>query len=177
MTDITCNTCMDLIPLVKDGIASEDSCLLVENHIRSCKACILVWNEEIHLDTSIDAKTVTNKIKKQLQLIVILIIALSTLFGISLATSQNMFFNILLMPTIGTVSYVFLKNKAFFIALFILIVTYLWHFIIIYTKYGVLVVGGLIASLWWGVIYAGLCIIGIVVAFLLHFAFKKEVFK
>ena len=175
MTDITCNVCMDLIPLVKDGIASDDSRLLVEEHIKGCKACALAWNEEVQLDTSIDAKAVTNKIKKQLQLIVILIIALSTLFGVSLAASQNMFFNILLMPTIGAVSYTFLKNKAFFIALFVLIVAYLWHFIMFYGEYGVLA-GGLIASLWWGVIYAGLCMIGTVVAFLLYFAFKKEGF-
>ncbi|NMB34422.1 MAG: zf-HC2 domain-containing protein [Clostridium sp.] len=177
MTDITCNTCMDLIPLVKDSIASDDSRLLVKEHINGCKDCALVWNEEVQLDTNIDAKVVTNKIKKQLQLIVVLIIALSTLFGIGLATSQNMFFNILLMPTIGTVSYIFLKNKAFFVALFVLMAAYLWHFIIIYAEHRVLAVGGLIASLWWGVIYAGLCVVGIVVAFLLHFAFKKEVSK
>ena len=33
MNKISCDICMDLIPLVKDGIASQESCNAVKNHI------------------------------------------------------------------------------------------------------------------------------------------------
>ena len=36
MNEITCDVCMDLIPLVQDGVASQDSVLAVENHIKNC---------------------------------------------------------------------------------------------------------------------------------------------
>ena len=37
--EITCEMCMDLMPLVRDGVASEDSRLAVEDHLRSCPRC------------------------------------------------------------------------------------------------------------------------------------------
>ena len=39
MNDITCDVCRDLMPLVKDGIASADSRLAVERHLESCPSC------------------------------------------------------------------------------------------------------------------------------------------
>ena len=39
MDKISCDICMDLIPLVKDGIASEDSCDAVKKHISKCEKC------------------------------------------------------------------------------------------------------------------------------------------
>ena len=34
MSKISCDTCLDLIPLVKDGVSSQDSRKLVEDHKR-----------------------------------------------------------------------------------------------------------------------------------------------
>ena len=39
MNKISCEICKDLIPLVKDGIASEDSVAAVEEHIKECENC------------------------------------------------------------------------------------------------------------------------------------------
>lgn len=39
MNEITCGLCMDLIPLVRDGIASGESRDAVERHVQSCAAC------------------------------------------------------------------------------------------------------------------------------------------
>jgi len=36
---ITCDMCKDLMPLVKDGIASEDSRLAVTEHLKECEDC------------------------------------------------------------------------------------------------------------------------------------------
>lgn len=39
MIQITCEICMDLIPLVQDGVAAGDSVSAVEQHIQSCPQC------------------------------------------------------------------------------------------------------------------------------------------
>ena len=39
MKEITCDICMDLMPLVQDGIASEDSRNAVEEHVKRCEQC------------------------------------------------------------------------------------------------------------------------------------------
>ena len=38
-SEISCDICRDLLPLVQDGVASEDSRAAVEAHLRSCPAC------------------------------------------------------------------------------------------------------------------------------------------
>ena len=45
MDKISCDICMDLIPLVKDGIASEDSCDAVTKHISKCEKCKVEFDE------------------------------------------------------------------------------------------------------------------------------------
>lgn len=39
MEKITCNVIKDLLPLYTDHMLSEDSCMLVERHLNSCKSC------------------------------------------------------------------------------------------------------------------------------------------
>ena len=39
VSDISCDVCRDLIPLVADGVASEDSEALVHAHVTHCPAC------------------------------------------------------------------------------------------------------------------------------------------
>ena len=43
MIQITCEICMDLIPLVQDGVAAGDSVSAVEQHIQSCPQCRAMW--------------------------------------------------------------------------------------------------------------------------------------
>ena len=39
MANITCEVIKDLLPLYVDGVLSEDSRKLVEEHLQSCKEC------------------------------------------------------------------------------------------------------------------------------------------
>ena len=47
MIQITCEICMDLIPLVQDGVAAGDSVSAVEQHIQSCPQCRAMWEGQI----------------------------------------------------------------------------------------------------------------------------------
>ena len=37
--NLTCDMVQDLLPLYKDGLASEDSAKAIREHLRSCKSC------------------------------------------------------------------------------------------------------------------------------------------
>ena len=45
MNKITCDMCIDLMPLVQDGVASCDSRSSIEGHIAHCPACKRLFNE------------------------------------------------------------------------------------------------------------------------------------
>ena len=55
MDKISCDICMDLIPLVKDGIASEDSCDAVKKHISKCEKC------KVEFDVIEEKKKINNE--------------------------------------------------------------------------------------------------------------------
>lgn len=44
--DIPCGVCLDLIPLVRDGVASEESVQLVLDHTAVCPSCREALGEE-----------------------------------------------------------------------------------------------------------------------------------
>ena len=45
MNEISCDVCMDLVPLVRDGIASEGSRQAVKCHLEGCDRCLALWEE------------------------------------------------------------------------------------------------------------------------------------
>ena len=47
MNKISCDICKDLLPLVKDGIASEDSVQAVKEHLKECETCRNLYENEI----------------------------------------------------------------------------------------------------------------------------------
>lgn len=174
MNKINCDICMDLIPLVKDGVASKESEETVFEHMKKCSDCNNLFNELEEKPILNDKKTF-KKIKKQLNLVALIIIGLSILFGVGLTMSENMFYNIIIMPFIGGVGFVVLKKRVYIITALVFGITYIWHFIMFYinNEYGNFL-DLLLGSLPWAMIYTALCAIGVVTGFLLYFAFKKE---
>ena len=173
MSKLSCNMCIDLMPLVKDEVASEDSKKAVEEHIKTCESCRKLFGEEVVFEDS-DSHIIA-KIKKNLTRILVIIIALGILFGISLSASSFMFYNVLIMPVIGAVSYFAFKKKSLFLCLAIFIIVYLrW----VYDSIGYVIEGSLVQAflppLFWALIYLGLTVLGVVIAFLLCFGFGKE---
>ena len=69
MNNITCEICKDLMPLVKDGIASEDSKIAVEEHIVECETCKALYDSSVQ-DSVVnpDFELELGKLKKRLQI-------------------------------------------------------------------------------------------------------------
>lgn len=183
MNKISCDICMDLIPLVKDGIASEESCNAVINHINECESCKILFDEFREMNKinneniKMNDKKIILKIKNQLAIGAMIMIILGSFIGVGISESEWMFYNIIIMPLVGGLGYFALKQKCYFITIGIFVLTYIWNFI----KYsidiktnGMDLVAIMVSSGTWATIYTCLCILGSVIGFLLYIAFKKE---
>ena len=95
--NVPCDIILDLIPLVKDNVASEGSINLVSEHLESCENCKLEFeNYSLPIQKEVDDKRVLFSIKKKLFLITSALLFLGTFIGMVLNKSTSSNF----MPTI-----------------------------------------------------------------------------
>lgn len=177
MDQIVCNVCMDLIPLVKDGIASEESHTLVMSHISICEDCAIAFGNYTEENSDMDDVVVLNRIKKRLTIFLLSVIFVGMLFGLVLSDGMGMFYNGLIMPIIGGFGYALFKKRSYLVPLALFLFSFVWIIIREILK-GFLtystVFDLVIMSLWWSGIFALFSAIGVVIAALLNYSFKKE---
>lgn len=170
---ISCDICMDLIPLVQDGIASEDSRKSVEQHINNCEACRALYGE-VPMETplTVDVSRAFEKVQKQIRIFSAVLMMFGIFFGLGLTASSEMFYNSLIMPAIGALGYVIFRWKALYKVPILLLISYgvinLFGFMLgreYLDVFSVLV---------WTLIYSMFVLVGIVITWLLHFAFKRD---
>ncbi len=176
---LPCGVILDLIPLVKDGVASEESENIVKEHIKTCDSCKNEFEmfESVHIQQQfIKDEKILSAIKRSIFITRIAVLVVGAVIGIGLTGTMGMFYNFMIMPVIGIISFITLKGKSYITLISIFVLTYLWQIItlIIETKgeigWWILQTGLAVYSL----IYTGLVALGIVIAMLLGFAFKKE---
>ncbi len=182
MEKISCEVCLDLLPLVKDGVASAESERAVKQHLSECMTCreyeTMLMGEGLIIarDNRVSGTDIIWKeIKKRINLILAIVIGLSILFGVGLTMSSNMFYNILIMPAIGVAAYLLLRGKSYVVVFLVLLISWFGNIVFYYIDSGFeSFMATMLAPLYWGLIYASLVVVGIVIAFLLDFAFRKE---
>ncbi|WMM26420.1 hypothetical protein RBU61_07045 [Tissierella sp. MB52-C2] len=175
MKNISCNIILDLIPLVKDGVASEDSQKIVNNHIKNCSNCKAEFEvfEDVYLEQkSINDKKIIANIKKNIFITQIFILAIGTIGGIALTNSMAMFYNFIIMPIVGGLSFIVLKRRWYIAAISVFILSYLWQTIVWIIESG-LDWMMLYDSLFYSIIYTSLIALGVIIAMLLKFAFGR----
>ena len=173
MNKITCDICKDLMPLVKDGIASEDSRGAVIEHVKACEDCKKLYeNDSIELaEINPDLERELGKLKRRLQIFSAMLLMFGVFFGLSLTASEEMFYNSLIMPVIGVLGYVLFRWKAVYqVPILLLVMLFIINFFGIVRGMEVMPVMGVV--MWVG-IYSIFVEIGVLVAGLLHFAFRK----
>ena len=170
MNEISCDLCLDLIPLVKDGVASEDSVAAVKNHIASCEACRILLTGEA--PPPVDAVRSFEKFHRRLQISTAMVLMFGIFFGLSLTAGSGVFYNTIIMPIIGVLGYLIFQRRALVTIPVLLFIT---HFV---TNLLGLVRGtehlDIYSLLFWTFLYSVFALLGVVVAWLLHFAFRKE---
>lgn len=174
MNKISCDVCLDLLPLVKDGVASEDSKELVLNHIRDCEYCSAIYSSQEEIDNILDDTLVKKKIRNNLLFFVITVTLFGISLGIMITNSMNMFYNALIMPAIGGFGYLFLRKKAYYAPLAVFLFSLLWHLFDNISD-GIFEIGELIISnLFMSGIYTFFSFIGLIIAWTLCYAFRRE---
>ncbi len=170
MNEITCDICMDLMPLVQDGIASEDSRLAVERHVQSCENCRALYDGQVQ--PSADGTQIWMKFQRKLRFSTAMVMMLGIFFGLGLTASSEMFYNSLLMPVIGVLGYIVLRWKAVYMVPILLLfangLSFLFSVMLGVNELD------LLSRIMWTFIYSIFVWVGIVIAGLLHFAFRKE---
>lgn len=174
MNKITCELCKDLMPLVKDGIASEDSRQAVEAHVAECETCKKLYENKsnVPLEINPDLELELGRLKKKLQIFATVLMMFGVFFGLSLTASQEMFYNSLIMPVIGALGYVIFRWKAVYqVPLLLLVMQLLINFLGLARGMEYFAIMEIV--LWVG-IYSIFVELGVLVAGLLHFAFRKD---
>lgn len=173
MNKISCHVCLDLMPLVLDGVASEDSVLLVQEHVKMCNNCHEVYGSHLDLTSyEVDDQKVIKHMKKSLYLVSLTILLIGSILGISLSNSMGMFYNFTIMPVCGIVGYFILSRRWYLMPLGIFISSYLWMFIG-YLFEGKFTLDMIFFPFFLSGIYTILTVIGAIIAALLKFAFSK----
>ena len=122
MNEISCGVCMDLIPLVRDGVAGEESTEAVVRHIASCEACASLYREEAA--PPVDMKKSFDRFRRRLQLTITMLMMFGIFFGLSLTMSGELFYNSVIMPLIGGLGYFLFRWKAVFNVPLLLLITH-----------------------------------------------------
>lgn len=158
--NISCNVCLDLLPLVRDGVASEDSNILVKDHIQTCDSCRVLFESEGGVASTPNDDKVLRKVKNKLTLTLLMILFAGTLYGAVITDGMGQFYNFIIMPAIGGIGFLLLPKRWFLIpfAVFLISLITLWQK----------------SMFMYAVIYALLSLLGVFIAFLLKFAFRKD---
>lgn len=120
---ITCDVCRDLLPLVKDGVASADSDAAVRQHISGCNECEMLFDGRFvpAIDPSESPKALL-RVKRWFTGIYSALMLFGIYFGLSLTASDDLFFNCLIMPIVGIFGYLVFRWRSLFAVPVILLI-------------------------------------------------------
>ncbi len=163
MNKINCEICMDLLPLVIDGVASEQSEQAVVEHTESCESCKEIF--ETYEKPKPDDTKIIKKIKSRLYSLASVLVVGGISVGSSLMLSGGQYYNILIMPVIGALSYFALKSKLHIVTIAVFAVSFIRNYLFRpHFQVGI----------FYAFVYCGLMLLGVLIAFLFDFGLKKE---
>lgn len=167
MNEISCDICMDLMPLVTDGVASPDSATAVAQHIRRCPACAARFEGDLPAP---EPERILARVQSKLRILAAMALAFGMILGLSLTAGNDLFQNVIIMPLVGAIGYYLFRWKSVFLVPGLLLLT---HLVTNALGLGTEVLD-MVSLVMWTAIYSGFAEAGIVIASLLHFALKKE---
>lgn len=170
-----CNIIKDLLPLYAEDMLSEDSRELVEEHLGGCEDCraelekIKDCPQESEIPDSVPGfKSSLKKLRGRIEILTAMIIIFGSVIGVSLIHHSSILYNIVIMPIIGALGYVIMKWRALYNIPIILVLSTVFEMLLTFeTDYWVRYFGMLIY-------YIPAAFVGIIIAALYAFAFRKE---
>lgn len=180
---IDCNVIRDLLPLYAEDLVSEETAALVREHLQDCPACqaeldALTSGESLaaveakptshHAEEAKPFKRVMKRMNRQFYTLAYSLVIFFIFLGFGWTGGENLMYNSLLMPIVGVFGYYVFRLRAVYKMPILLLVIDLFVCVS-----GLLQID-LYSALIWTAIYSLFVLVGIAIAFLLHFTFRKE---
>lgn len=169
---ISCDICCDLMPLVKDGVASVGSAAAVEEHIKDCPSCRELY-EFFESAPPVKSDNAFAKVRKEMRIFLAMLLMIGIFFGVSLTGNNgNFFYNVIIMPIIGALGYGVFKKKAFIIIP--LLISGCAFLTALIGMMGEKNIHELISMAAMTIYYDPFAVVGTLIAWLIHFALRKD---
>ncbi len=180
-TDLQKDCCFvsDLLPLYVEGMVSEETANRISNHLDGCPACRAEYDALCAAPPPAPAAPCTDtelaplkKIRRRLDLrlhsVAYLALIFFALFGFSLSAGADVMFNTLIMPVVGIFGYLAFGWRAVYKVPMLLVVVDVVALLLHVTDAHPL---DMVAFTF---LYTAFALVGVAIAFLLHFAFRRE---
>ena len=174
-----CSIVRDLLPLYVEDMVSAETAQFVDDHLKTCSECgaelanlkegeMMETHRTAQEDTVKPFKKMMKKMNRQFYMLAYSLIIFFIFLGFSWTSDANLMYNSIIMPIVGIFGYYVFRWKAIWkvpvLLLFVDLFIFLFQIVEI----------GLADTFGWTWIYCIFVWIGILIAFLLHFAFRKE---
>lgn len=171
MDKIPCEVIRDLIPLVQDKAASEESAALVYHHTQSCEDCRALLSGEPQQTVMPDEVKSFKRLRRRLFWLVLAVLVIGVVSGAALMDDFTMVYNFILFPAVGAGAYFLLRKWCWIAPAATFTAVFLRYFLAPGNTSWTI---GAVSGAAFGLICATFIGIGLLIGFLLHFAFKKE---
>ena len=175
---LDCCIVRDLLPLYVENMVSDQTAEQIKQHLIECPECKNEYDSfgstsrldalEVPQPDAKPFKKAMRKLNRQMYGLAYGLIIFFILWGFSLTGGENLMYNSVIMPIVGLFGYYVFKWKALYkmpiLLLIINLLAYHLHFAEI----------DFISVFPWTAIYSIFVVVGVLIAFLLHFAFGKE---
>ena len=177
-----CSVVRDLLPLYVEDMVNPETAQYIKSHLAECAECQAELDSLKEGDgmTAIEKKPVSEvteaksfkaimkRMNRQFYSIAYAALIFLIFLGFGWTGGENLMYNSLIMPIVGIFGYyVFRLNALYKVPILLLIID---TFVCLFK----LVDLDLYSAFLWTMIYSIFVFVGIAIAFLLHFAFRKE---
>ena len=177
-----CSVVRDLLPLYVEDMVNPETEQYVKSHLEKCPECKaelenLIADESLtiienksaaNIDEAKPLKRIMKKINRQLYTLSYFLIIFFIFLGFGWTGGENLMYNSLIMPAVGIFGYYVFRWKAVYkVPILLLIIDML---VCLFRLTDI----DLYSAFLWTLIYSIFVFVGILIAFLLHFAFRKE---
>ena len=177
-----CSVVRDLLPLYVEDMVSTETAHYVKSHLADCPECQAELNSlqegegltAIEKKPSVDTKdaksfkAVMKRMNRQFYSLAYAALIFLIFLGFGWTGGENLMYNSVIMPVVGICGYYVFRWKAVYKVPILLLIIDMFVYLFQLVEIG-------FADVFvWTFIYCIFVAVGMVIAFLLHFAFRKE---
>lgn len=177
-----CSVVRDLLPLYVEDMVNPETAQFVKSHLADCPECqaeldrlkegegltAIEKKATANMEAAKPFKRIMKRMNRQFYMLAYSLIIFFIFLGFGWTGGENLMYNSLIMPVVGIFGYYVFRWKAIYkVPILLLIID---TFVCLFK----LVDLDLYSAFLWTMIYSIFVFVGIAIAFLLHFAFRKE---